>query len=61
MPFNVFTKLYDTMVWSVLNYGSAIWGTAEYSTVNAVHHRAIRFFLGLGKYTPNTAINGEIG
>ena len=24
---NIFSKLYDTMVWSAINYGSCIWGT----------------------------------
>jgi hypothetical protein len=61
MPFNVYTKLYDAMVWSVLNYAAAIWGTTDHSAVNALHHRAIRFFLGLGKYAPNVAVNGDSG
>ena len=38
MPFNVYTKLYDTMVWPVLSYGAAIWGTTEHSAVNALQH-----------------------
>ena len=59
--FNTYCKLYDTMVWSVINYGASIWGSRDVSAVNAVHHRAIRFFLGVGKYTPNVAINGDTG
>ena len=61
MPFDVYTKLYDTIVWPIISYGAAIWGTKEYSTINAVHHRACRFFLGIGKYAPNAAINGDMG
>ena len=61
MPYNVYTTLYDSMVWSVISYGAAIWGTREYSAINAVQHRAIRFFLGVGRYTPNAAINGDMG
>ena len=34
--------------------------TKKYSTINAVHHRACRFFLGIGKYVPNAAINGDM-
>ena len=49
------------MVWPVISYGAAIWGTKEYSCINAVQHRACRFFLGVGKYTPNAAVNGEMG
>ena len=60
MPFDVYTKLYDTNVWPIISYGAAIWGTKGYSTINAVHHRACRFFLGIGKYAPNVATNGDM-
>jgi len=59
--FSVFTKLFDSMVWSVVNYGSAIWGTQQFSCINAVQDRAMRFYMGVGKYTPNLAISGDIG
>ena len=49
------------MVWDIISYGAAIWGTKEYSAINAVQHRACRFFLGLGKYAPNAAVNGDMG
>ena len=61
MPFKVFTKLYDSLVWPVISYGAAIWGTKSYSCINAVQNRAMRFFLGTGKYTPNAAIYGDMG
>ena len=61
MPMYVYSKLYDTMVWSVIDYGAAIWGTREYACINAVQNRAERFFLGVGKYTPNAAVNGDVG
>ena len=40
---------------------AAIWGTKEFSAINAVQNRAIRFFLGVGRYTPNVAVGGEMG
>jgi hypothetical protein len=62
LPYNIFTKLYDSIVWPVIAYGrAAIWGTTTYSSIKAVQHRAARFFLGVGKYTPNAAVNGDIG
>ena len=61
MPYNVFTHLYDVMVQSVINYGAAIWGTQSYSCIKSVQMRASRFFLGVGKYTPNAAVQGEMG
>ena len=58
---NIFTKLFDTLVWSVIDYGSAIWGTREFSCISAVQNRAMRFYMGVGKYTPNDAIAGDMG
>ena len=58
--FDTYTKLYDSLVWSIISYGAAIWGTRDFSCINAVQHRAIRCFMGLGKYSPNDAINGDM-
>ena len=58
---NIFSKLYDTMVWSVINYGSCIWGTRDFSCINAVQNRPMRFFMGVGKYTPNDDIAADMG
>ena len=60
VPFNVFSKLYNSIVWPVISYSAPIWGTKEYTCINAVQTRAMRFFLGVGKYTPNTALYGEM-
>ena len=61
LPYEVFTKLFDTIVWPTINYGAAIWGTKDYSCINAVQNRACRYFLGVGKYTPNNGVNGDMG
>ena len=61
LPYNVFTKLFDSMVWPVINYGAAIWGTRPFSCIDAVLNRAMRFYLGTGKYTPNAAVIGDMG
>ena len=37
------------------------WGTMVYSCIEAVQNRALLYFLGLGKYAPNLAINGDMG
>ena len=44
LPFDVFKKLYDTTVWSVISYGTAVWGVKEYSVINTVQNKACRFF-----------------
>lgn len=61
LPFNVYTKLYDSVVSSIIKYGASIWGFKSYSCINAVQNRAMRFFLGVGKYTPVAALQGEMG
>ena len=40
-------------MFSVISYGASICGTQEYSCINSVQQRACRFFLGVGKFTPN--------
>ena len=61
MPFECYSKCYDALVQSVINYIAAIWGIVtslvylQYRTEPAV------FFLGLGKYAPNPAVQGDMG
>ena len=60
MPYSCFTKLYNALV-PIITYGSAIWGDKSYSHIDALHNKACRFFLGVGKYTSNAAILGDMG
>ena len=60
MPFECFTKCYNA-IQSTLDYGAAVYGTNSYSCLEAVQNRACRYYLGLGKYAPNLAINGDMG
>ncbi len=53
--YDCYTKLYDLLVQPIIDYGSSVWGTKEYSCINAIQHMACRFFMGVGKYTSNTA------
>ena len=61
MPAITYEKLYNCLVQPVIAYGSAIWGFKDYSCINAVFNRACRFYLGVGKYTPNAAVQGDMG
>ena len=61
LPFKCFTKLYDSLVWPIIECGSSIWGSIKLSCIAAVQNRASRDYLGVGKYTPNLAIQGDIG
>ena len=60
-PYQCFTKLYDSLVWPIIDYGSSIWETTKRSCIEAVQNRACRFFMGVGKYTPNLAVQGDMG
>ena len=61
LPYNCFSKLYESMVVSIVRYGAAIWGCKEYSCINAVHNRMCRYYLGVSKFTPNAAVQGDMG
>ena len=59
--FDIYTKLYSSLVDPILNYGAGLWGTSEYKIANTIQHRACRFFLGVGSNTSNLATRGEMG
>ena len=61
LPYKCYTKLYDSLVWPIIEYGASIWGTTNRSCIDAVQNRASRYHLGVGKYTPNLAVQGDIG
>ena len=61
LPFHTYTKLYDSVVVGTISYGAAIWGDRTFLCISAVQHRAARFFMGVGRYTPNSAVMGDMG
>ena len=61
LGFNTMTSLFQTGVVPILDYCSGIWGYQQYSQIDAVQNRAIRFYLGLHRFSPNLAINGDVG
>ena len=61
MPYNCFSKLYSCLVQSIIDYGAAIWGTRDFSCIQAIQNRACRYYLGVGKFTPSAAVQGDMG
>ena len=61
LSFSTYRKLFDAIVWSTISYGAAIWGDREFNCINAVQNRGERYFVDVGRYTPNTAVNGDMG
>ena len=58
MTLKCYTRCNEALVQATINYGAStsIWGTMSRSCIEAVQNRALRYFLGLGKYTPNSAM-----
>ncbi|VDI24173.1 Hypothetical predicted protein [Mytilus galloprovincialis] len=61
MTYQVFTKLYESLVQPILLYGASIWGLTEHRLINNVQNRASKIFLGVTKLTSNTAVQGDLG
>ena len=61
LPYNTYTKLFDSIVYSTVSYGEPIWGHRSFSYITAIQNRAARFFIGIGPYTPNVATMGDMG
>ena len=59
--FSTFRKLFDTIAWSTISYGAAIWDDREFKCINVMQKRGERYFMGVGRYTPNAAVNGDMG
>ena len=48
IAYDVYYKLYTSLVQPILSYCSAIWGLTNYSKINTVQNKACRYFLGTG-------------
>ena len=59
--YKTFNKLFNCEVLQILDYSVGVWGSKEYKKINNVEIRAMRFFLGVYKYTPILGIEGEMG
>ena len=44
LPFSSHSILYDSIVWSTISYGAAVWGTKQFSCIKAAQSRVARFF-----------------
>ena len=56
-----YEKLFNSCIVPILDYHSSIWGFKDYSAIDAVQNRSIRYFLGVHRFAPKLAINGDIG
>ena len=61
LAFRTYTKLFENTVMGIINYGAAVWGTKAFRCINSIQLKAARFFLGVGRYTPNSGVLGDVG
>ena len=47
VPFDVFTKLYDSLAWPVIAYGAAIWGDRNFPCIDVVQAQSMGLYLGV--------------
>ena len=59
--YRTFETLYNAGVKPVIEYGSGVWGHISASCVNNVQNRAMRFYLGVHKCSPNHALAADVG
>lgn len=55
------SQLYTTCVSPVLNYAAGVWGATQSLVLDAVENRAICCFLGVHKFVPVLAAQGDMG
>ncbi len=61
MSYKSYTKLYESLVCSVMDYSSAIWGTKNFDCMEDVHKRAIRYYTGVHRLSPIPGYIGDMG
>ena len=55
-----FTKLYNSLVVPIEDYGCEIWNINMHKEIIDIQNRAMRYFLGVHKYTPILGLQGEM-
>ena len=61
LQYNTFTKLFQSCVVPIMDYGAGVWGYPIFDKPNTIQNRAIRAFLGTHRFTSNVAIQGDMG
>ena len=59
--FKTFESLFYSCVTPVLDYCSGVWDFNNFSCVDNVQNRALRYFLGLHRFTPHLVLSCEVG
>ena len=60
-PLNISFKLFDSLVASVLNYGSEVWGYLNAECIERVHRKFCKYILNVKISTNSYAVYNELG
>ena len=61
MSFDVYTKLYKTLIEPVLLHGAGLWGHNNWREVQTIQNKACRLFMGSSSNASNIAVLGDMG
>ena len=61
LGFKSFDKLFHSCVSPIMDYCSSVWGVKRHQSLENVQHRAMRYFLGVHRFTPILAMVGDTG
>lgn len=56
-----YTTLFNSGVTPILDYCAGVWGVGNFKCIEDVQLKAARYYLGVHRFCPLTAIEGEIG
>ena len=59
--FQTFSDLFNSGVNPILEYGSSVWGFKSSSRCQSVQNRAIRYHMGLNRFSANLVLQGDTG
>ncbi len=61
LGFKTFEKLFCSGIVPILGYCSEIWGFKNFQSSDSIQERAIRFYVGVHRFTAIPALRGEVG
>ncbi len=60
MSYSTYTKLFNTCVAPVIDYGSSIWGFKRQCKIDYVKYKAERIFLRVHRLAPTAGVEGDM-
>ncbi len=61
LGYYAYIRLFQSGVCPILDYGSEIWGFRHFDKVDSIQKKGIRIYIGVHRFTPIAAINGDMG